>query len=109
MLSNTFRNAYLRFEVEHYFEQNKIYYKFGNETVTPAYTLLNIGVGVDISGNDKTICSLYLYAGNILDAAYQSNMSRLKYGDPNYVTGRIGVYEMGRNFSFKVIIPANFM
>jgi iron complex outermembrane receptor protein len=108
-LSNTFRNAYLRFDVEHYFEQNKIYYKFGNETITPAYTLLNIGAGVDISENDKTICSLYLYAGNIFDTAYQSNMSRLKYGDPNNVTGRIGVYEMGRNFSFKVQIPANFM
>jgi iron complex outermembrane receptor protein len=109
LLSNTFRNAYLRFDVEHYFEQNKIYYKFGNETVTPAYTLLNIGAGVDIYGNNQTICSLYLYAGNILDAAYQSNMSRLKYGDPNNVTGRIGVYEMGRSFSFKVLIPANFM
>ncbi len=107
--SNTFRNAYLRFDVEHYFKQDKIYYKFGNETVTPAYTLLNIGAGVDISENDRTILSLYLYAGNILDAAYQSNMSRLKYGDSNNVTGRIGVYEMGRNFSFKVLIPANFM
>jgi len=32
-------------------------------------------------------------------------MSRLKYTDRNNVTGRIGVYNMGRNFSIKVAIP----
>ena len=32
--------------------------------------------------------------GKKADVAYQSNMSRLKYGDPNAVIGRIGVYEM---------------
>jgi iron complex outermembrane receptor protein len=35
-------------------------------------------------------------------------MSRLKYGDLNAVTGRNGVYEMGRNFVFKINVPIDF-
>jgi iron complex outermembrane receptor protein len=69
---------------------------------------VNIGVGADICSNQKTFCSLYVYASNLFDVAYQSNMSRLKYGDTNIVTGRVGVFNMGRNISFKVVIPINF-
>ncbi len=107
-LFDVFANSYFRIDVEHYFEQNKIYYKFGNETVTPAYTLLNIGIGTDVVSNGRKLFSIYLYGSNILDEAYQSNMSRLKYTDPNNVTGRIGVYEMGRNISFKLMVPVDF-
>ena len=103
-----FRNIYFRADLQHCFEQNKIYYKFGDETVTPAYTLLNLGAGTDIVSKGKTLCTLNVYAANITDVAYQSNMSRLKYGDPNNVTGRIGIYEMGRNFTVKLLIPINF-
>ncbi len=98
-------NAYLRADVAYYFEQDKIYYKYGNETVTPAYTLLNVGVGADVMGGSKKLFSVFIYGNNILDEAYQSNMSRLKYTDTNNVTGRVGVYEMGRNISFKVLVP----
>ncbi|MEO7562162.1 MAG: TonB-dependent receptor [Ferruginibacter sp.] len=107
-MGNVFSKAYIRADVQHYFEQNKIYYKFGDETITPEYTLLNIGVGTDVVSKSKTLFSLYLYAANLTDVAYQSNMSRLKYGDPNAVTGRIGVYEMGRNFGFKLLVPIDF-
>lgn len=108
-MSGIFRNAYFRADVAHYFEQNKIYYKFGDETVTPAYTLIDLGAGTDIfSKKGNKIFSLYINANNIADVAYQSNMSRLKYGDPNNVTGRIGVYEMGRNISFKLLLPIDF-
>jgi iron complex outermembrane receptor protein len=104
-VSNVFKNLYLKVGIDHYFEQNRIYYKFNNETVTPAYTLLNAGIGTDIVSNDKTLFSLYIYCSNLTDEAYQSNMSRLKYTDTNNVTGRVGVYNMGRNISFKLIIP----
>ena len=100
-----FRNAFLLIGIENYFKQDKIYYKFGNETVTPGYTLLNAGIGTDIYSKDKMICSIVFGGNNLGDVAYQSNMSRIKYGDPNNVTGRIGVFNMGRNFSFKLIIP----
>ncbi len=48
---------------------------------------------------------VYFYCSNLTDVAYQSNMSRLKYTDINNVTGRTGVYNMGRNFSIKLLIP----
>ncbi|MBC7485190.1 MAG: TonB-dependent receptor [Cytophagaceae bacterium] len=104
-VSNVFKNLYVKVGVDYYFQQNKIYYKFDNETVTPSYTLVNAGIGTDVTSNDKTLFSLYIYCSNLTDEAYQSNMSRLKYGDPNYTTGRSGVYNMGRNVSFKLIIP----
>jgi iron complex outermembrane receptor protein len=107
-LGNALANAYVRIDVENYFKQDKIYYKFGDETVTPGYTLLNVGVGTDITSKGHTIFSINIYANNLADIAYQSNMSRLKYGDPNAVTGRIGVYEMGRNIGFKINVPIDF-
>ncbi len=105
---NILKNSYARIDVEHYFKQDKIYYKFGDETVTPGYTLLNIGVGTDVTLKERTLFSIYIYARNIADVAYQSNMSRLKYGDPNNVTGRTGVYEMGRNIGLKLNVPIDF-
>jgi iron complex outermembrane receptor protein len=42
---------------------------------------------------------------NITDVAYQHHLNRLKYGPMNEPTGRMGVFNMGRNFSFKVNIP----
>ena len=107
-LSRTFQNSYISFGVDHYFKQDKIYYQFGDETVTPGYTLINVGIGTEIHSKKGNVCSVYLVANNLGDVAYQSNMSRLKYTDPNNVTGRIGVYNMGRNFSFKLLIPFRY-
>lgn len=101
----TIRNGYIKIGVDYFLEQNKVYYKYGNETVTPAYALLNAGAGGDICVHDKTIFSVYIYGSNLTDVGYQSNMSRLKYTDVNNVTGRTGVFNMGRNISFKLIIP----
>lgn len=104
-LGNAFANSYIRIDLENYFKQDKIYYKFGDETVTPGYTLLNMGIGTDIISRGHTLFSFYIYARNIGDVAYQNNMSRLKYGDPNNITGRTGVYETGKNIGFKLNIP----
>ena len=102
---NVLKNTYLKLGIDYYFKQDKVYYQFGNETVTPAYTLVNAGVGTNICYKTRTLCSLYIYCSNLTDVAYQSNMSRLKYSDENNTTGRIGVFNMGRNISFKLIIP----
>jgi iron complex outermembrane receptor protein len=104
-LNGTFQNSYISFGVDHYFKQDKIYYQFGDETVTPGYTLINVSIGTEIHSKKGTACSIYLVGNNLADVAYQSNMSRLKYTDPNNVTGRIGVYNMGRNISLKLLIP----
>ena len=103
--NKTFKNAYIKVGIDYYFKQDKVYYQFGNETVTPSYTLINAGVGTNICSKTRTLCSLFIFCGNLTDVGYQSNMSRLKYTDPNNVTGRIGVYNMGRNISFKLLIP----
>jgi iron complex outermembrane receptor protein len=102
------QNSYFSIGVDNYFKQDKIYYKFGDETVTPGYTLINAGLGTDICSKNKTIFSIYLSGNNLADVGYQNSMSRIKYGDPNNVTGRIGVFNMGRNFSLKVLIPFMF-
>ncbi|MDD2797335.1 MAG: TonB-dependent receptor [Bacteroidales bacterium] len=102
---NTIRKGYFKLELENYFAQNNIYSAYGTETETPAYSLLNVGLGADIIRKNKKICSLYLSANNLTDVAYQSHLSRLKYAATNNVTGRSGVYNMGRNVSVKLVIP----
>jgi len=104
-IGSALTNAFFRVGIDDYFNQDKFYYKFGDETKTPGYVLLNAGIGADISNGRKTLFTVYLSGNNLTDKAYQSNMSRLKYTDVNNVTGRTGVYNMGRNFSFKLIIP----
>jgi iron complex outermembrane receptor protein len=107
-LGKSLANAYIKIGVDNYFAQNKFYSAYGTETATPGYTLLNFGIGTDIISKSKTLFSLYISADNLNNVAYQSHLSRLKYGDINNVTGRTGVYNMGRNISFKLIIPLDF-
>lgn len=102
-----FENAYARFGVEHYFTQDRFFAAYETETATPAYTLLNAGVGGDInafSHDSKAKLSLFLSVENLANIAYQSHLSRLKYAPVNPLTGRQGVYNMGRNFSVKVVL-----
>ena len=102
---NVLKYAYFKISADHYFQQDKIRY---TETVTPGYTLINLGLGTDFYSNKKQLCSLFIYCSNLGDVAYQSNMSRLKYGDTNNVTGRVGVFNMGRNISVKLVVPIGF-
>lgn len=108
-INKTIGNSYVTFEIEHNMPQNRFYAAYGTETNTPGYTLINLGLGSDITWLEKRLCSLYININNILDAAYQSHLSRLKYGPENYKTGRTGIYNMGRNISFKLLIPINIM
>ena len=104
------RNLSLRVEMDNTFSQNDAFTGYGTETSTPGYTLFNAGVSMDIiSKKNKTITSIYLNASNIGDAAYQNHLSRLKYAPENTVTGRRGVYNMGRNYSIKLNIPISFI
>lgn len=108
VVTNLLRNAYAKFDVENYFAQNKYYSAYGTETATPAYTLLNLGLGTDFVNKKRTICSLYISVNNLTNLAYQSHLSRLKYAPENNATERTGVYNMGRNISFKLIVPVDF-
>ena len=105
-----FRNFSARFEMDNTFAQNNPFTGFNTETATKGYTLFNAGVGVDLmTGKGKLLASIYLTALNIGDVAYQNHLSRLKYAAENVVTGRVGVFDMGRNYSLKVNIPISFI
>ena len=75
------------------------------ETETPGYVLLSLSTGTDIQVKGKKMAEFYITADNLLNKAYQNHLSRLKYADENVVTGRRGVYNMGRNITFKVVVP----
>lgn len=107
-LNNTIHNFYAKLELDKTFKQNNPFTGFETETATDGYALLNAGVGADIVNGKKTLFSVYLGANNITDVAYQSHLSRLKYTAENMVSGRMGVFNTGRNFSFKVNVPLEF-
>ena len=98
-------NAFVALGLECNLAQNH-YYKVDNtETRTPSYTLLKLSAGTELNIHKKKVAELYVIADNLLNRAYQNHLSRLKYCDINSVTGRQGVYNMGRNIIFKVVVP----
>jgi iron complex outermembrane receptor protein len=102
------RNSYLKLELDHVSAQNRVFTAYNTETATPSYTLLNFGVGSDFIHDGKTVFNVSIGINNITDVSYQSHLSRLKYTDINPVTGRTGVFNMGRNFSIKLNMPLSF-
>ena len=97
-------NLYIKFGVDYFFKQDKIFSAYGTETETPSYTLISAGLGANVKAfNRPNFMSIYISAENLADAAYQSHLSRLKYAPNNPLTGRSGVYNMGRNISLKLI------
>jgi iron complex outermembrane receptor protein len=104
----TIRNLYILVEMDKTFDQKNPFTGYNTETKTNGYTLLNAGIGTDVLGKDKTLFSIHVGANNLMDEAYQNHLSRLKYAAVNNATGRIGVYNMGRNFSVKVNVPLSF-
>lgn len=104
-VNNTFSDFYAKFSVDHYFKQNNIYSAFDTETATPAYTLLSVGIGADIKAfGKKDFFNVFISGENLTDVAYQNHLSRLKYAPENPATGRMGVFNMGRNFSLKLMM-----
>lgn len=103
-----FRNFYIMMEADNNLKQENAFYAYNTETATPGYTLLNVGVGTDLANKNKTVFSIHLSVNNITDKAYQNHLSRLKYTAMNAMTGRRGVFNMGRNFSIKLNVPFSF-
>ena len=101
-------NAYVAVGLECYLRQNHYYKEGQTETATPSYTLLNLSAGTDLMWHKKKVAELYVTADNLFNKAYQNHLSRLKYTDVNVVTGRMGVYNMGRNVVMKVVVPLVF-
>jgi iron complex outermembrane receptor protein len=106
--ANTFRNLFVSIEGDYTFKQNQPFTGFNTETATRDYLLVNAAIGTDIVSNHKTLFSIIFSGNNLGDVAYQNHLSRLKYTDINNRTGRQGVFNVGRNFNFKVNIPLEF-
>ena len=123
-LGKSISNAYLKVGMLSCFEQQDIYRQYAiysglNTALTPyeyaastaatkGYVLFNVGAGGDIVSRGKVVCKLYLICNNLFNTAYIDYMSRFKYYPVNYTTGRVGVFNMGRNLSIKLIIPLDF-
>lgn len=103
-----FSSFYAKIEMDYYATQNKVYLADNTETPTRGYKLFNIGFGSDLTNKSgKVLFNFSILCNNLIDVAYQSHLSRLKYFEPYPVnwTGRSGIYNMGRNIGFKIIIP----
>lgn len=118
-------DAYMRFGVINVAQQSDVYreaaiYTALSSSSTPfeyaasqnaqaGYTLLNAGLGGHIlKHNGKEACELYVICNNLLNTGYMDYMSRFKYYPVNPLTDRVGVFNMGRNLSVKLIIPIDF-
>ncbi|WP_377097074.1 TonB-dependent receptor [Mucilaginibacter calamicampi] len=101
-------NFYIKAAADMYATQNRFYATDDTETATPGYSLFSLGTGITVKNKaDKTVFELSVMADNIFDKAYQSHLNRLKYFEyyqtsPN---GRYGIYNMGRNVSFRLTVP----
>jgi iron complex outermembrane receptor protein len=102
-------NLYVAAGMDCFLKQTHIYRADDTESETPSYTLLNLSAGTDLLVNGKKVAELYVTVDNLLNRAYQNHLSRLKYADVNTVTGQQGVYNMGRNITFKVVVPINIL
>jgi len=102
------RNVYGFLGFDFFGEQNRFFSAYGTETRTAGYHLLSAGFGGDlVNSTGKTILKLFVEGTNLANVNYQSNMSRLKYFDNPVVPSSVrpGIYNMGRNISFKVVVP----
>lgn len=104
----TLNNTFVALNFEYHFRQDHFYAAGGTETATPDYGLMGMSLGTDIMYHRKRYASFFIEATNLANKAYQSHLSRLKSTDVNPITGRQGVYDMGRNITFKLIIPLIF-
>ncbi|MCX8481440.1 MAG: TonB-dependent receptor, partial [Sediminibacterium sp.] len=101
------KNGYIKIQMDYAATQDKIFSAYNTETVSPGYTLFNVGMGATFRNkSNKNIVNLYVTANNIFDIAYWDHLSRLKYLTNNTEDSREhGIYNMGRNISIKLIFP----
>ena len=104
-IKHKLKDAYAKAEWNIFAAQKNIFSAYQTETASKGYSLLNIGIGSSILYKNHTSCSLHFAINNVLNTAYQNHLSRLKYAPENLSTGRLGVFDMGRNMSVKLLIP----
>jgi iron complex outermembrane receptor protein len=104
-------NAYAKVGLVYYARQDRVYLTNNTETPTPGYALLDAGIGGGFTNKKgKTVLNIYVTGSNLADLAYQDHLSRLKYFEPypNDPRAYHGIYNMGRNISFKIEFPLDY-
>ncbi len=100
------RNLFVETDVDYHFAQNRVLSENGFETPTPHYGLWNASLGFDwIGKKGQKVATFFLSGQNLLDKGYQDHLNRLKFAPENLATGRIGVFNLGRNFVLKLVVP----
>jgi iron complex outermembrane receptor protein len=108
-INTHFRNNYIKLEIDNTFKQSNPFTAYNTETATNGYTLINAGMGSEIfSKKNNKLFAFYFTASNLGDVAYQNHLSRLKYAPTNLASGRNGVFNVGRNFGLKILVPLSF-
>lgn len=104
-------HAFVKIQMEYSAPQNRAFVAYNTETPTAGYTLFNAGIGAGLTNKKgRTIVNAYLMGNNLFDVAYYDHLSRLKYFyfSANDTNPTHGLYNMGRNFSFKLDFPLDF-
>ncbi|MES2810223.1 MAG: TonB-dependent receptor [Bacteroidota bacterium] len=104
------KNIYAFVGLDHFGAQNRFLSAYRTETYTAGYNLISAGIGGNlVNAAGKKVIELFVEGTNLTNINYQSNMSRLKYFDNENPGNGVqpGIFNMGRNISFKVIIPFN--
>ncbi|OKS84603.1 hypothetical protein RG47T_0035 [Mucilaginibacter polytrichastri] len=111
--NSVFKESYIKFGLQHDWAQNNVYSAFYTELPSAQYTIFNAGIGTNVvnTKTGKTICAIYVNCTNLTNVAYTDHLNLAQYflaynGTPATVTQQNqGIYNMGRNISFKLIFP----
>jgi iron complex outermembrane recepter protein len=112
-LNSILKGTYIKFGQTKYWEQNNVYSSLYTELPSAAYMLINAGFGTNFVNprTGKIICSFYLNCTNLTNIAYADHLNLAQYflshnGQIVTVTQQSqGIFNMGRNFGFKVLFP----
>ncbi|XCI74927.1 MAG: TonB-dependent receptor [Flavobacteriales bacterium] len=104
------KKTFLKLGYVRYFAQNEVFSAYNTETPTPTYGILHAGIGTTFTDKKgKELFELYILGDNLLNVVYQSHLDRYKYIGINPITGRQGMFNMGRNITFKLVIPLKIL
>ncbi len=105
--SKIFKSVTPKMETEFSAAQTKFLGLNNTETSTASFFLLNVGISTEIKYNKSQILQLQFQVNNVFDKSFQSNLNRLKYFEyfNQSANNRSGMYNMGRNFCLKMVLP----
>lgn len=95
------QQSYLSVGIDNFFKQDRVDRTF--ETPTHSYSLLNAAIGTTLSVKNHDI-KVYISGSNLLDKKYYDALSRLKPGRLDHNNIDLGVYNMGRDITFGIVL-----